>query len=169
MEFSSNHRSWRILIVAVLFAASFGLGRPLAAADLIGIAYVQPNASIYLNGRTIHLYGIYIPSTGRDCRASLSPVRCGNRTALALDREIEGFVLCRPVGRYSDGSLSAVCYVRRDHSSAGKDLAAELILDGWALAAPGAPFQYVALERIAMTQRRGVWRRHDTFSRYYYD
>jgi endonuclease YncB( thermonuclease family) len=167
MGLSFVHRSWKLLIVAVVFAACLGLGRPLAAADLIGIAYVQPNASIYLNGRTIHLYGIYIPSTGRDCRTSLSPVRCGNRTALALDREIEGFVRCRPVGRFSDGSLSAFCFVRRDHFSDGKDLAAELILDGWALAAPGAPFQYVALERIAMAQRRGVWRRYDTVARYY--
>jgi endonuclease YncB( thermonuclease family) len=169
MGFSSSHRNWKFLIVAVVFATCLGLGRPLAAADLIGIAFVQPNASIYLNGRTIYLYGIYIPSTGRDCRASFSPVRCGNRTALALDREIEGFVRCRPVGRYSDGSLSAFCFVRRDHFSDSKDLAAELILDGWALAAPGAPFQYVALERIAMAQRRGVWRRYDTVSRYYYD
>jgi endonuclease YncB( thermonuclease family) len=169
MAIKDNRRFRQLLVLGLMFAACLGLGRPLAAADMVGIAFVQPNASIYLNGRTIHLYGIYIPSTGRDCRTSISPVRCGNRTALALDREIEGFVRCRPVGRFSDGSLSAYCFVRRDHFSDGKDLAAELILDGWALAAPGAPFQYVALERIAMAQRRGVWRRYDMVTRYYYD
>ena len=169
MDRNKRRWFWRFLIPGLVLAAGLGSARPLAAADLFGIAYVQPNASLYLNGHTVHLHGIYVPPTGYGCRANLWPTRCGNRTALALDREIDGFVRCRPVGRFRDGSLSAICHVRSNHFSNGKDLAAELILDGWALAGPGAPFQYVALERIAMTQRRGVWRRYDTVGRYYYD
>ena len=36
-------------------------------------------------------------------------------------------------------------------------MAAWLISEGWALALPDAPFEYVALERIAHAQQRGVW------------
>jgi len=37
------------------------------------------------------------------------------------------------------------------------DLAAELLRHGWAVALPGAPFEYVTLERIARAHNRGIW------------
>ncbi|MGH6932979.1 MAG: hypothetical protein ACREEE_11165, partial [Dongiaceae bacterium] len=118
---------WRLLLAGLAIAAGLAIGPPLSAAELVGIAFVQPNASLYLHGRTVYLYGVYIPPTARDCSIKLQPVRCGNRAALVLDRAIDGFVHCRPVGVFRDGSLSAVCHVQRNRFSAGRDLAAKLI------------------------------------------
>jgi endonuclease YncB( thermonuclease family) len=47
--------------------------------------------------------------------------------------------------------------VDRTSFEEGEDLAAYLIRHGWALARPGAPFEYHALERIAREQSAGVW------------
>jgi endonuclease YncB( thermonuclease family) len=161
-------RACRGLLFGLVLTAS-AAAQPAFAGDIVGIAFVQPDGSLYLQGRTIRLYGIYIPPGEYDCVSKLVPARCGNRPALALERAIDGFVRCRPVGRYADSSWSAVCYVGSNRFTAGRDLAASLISNGWALAGPGAPFEYVALERIAMAQRRGVWQRADVVTRYFYD
>ena len=99
-----------------------------------------------------------MPSTGRGCRTDFSPPLCGNRSVRALKTKIRGFVSCDPQAELSDRSLSAVCYV--DGSSIVDppiDLGAWLIEQGLAVAAPGAPFEYQTLERIAQVNRRGVW------------
>ena len=168
MGFSIPRIGRMTMLAAVLVAAGF-MSSPAAAADMIGIAYVRSDGSLYLNGRTVYLYGIYIPPTERDCAIGLRPVRCGSRSVLALDRYVDGFVQCRPVGFYANGSLSAVCYVRHSRLSPGRDLAAKMIANGWALAGPGAPFEYTALERIAIVQERGIWRDSDQIARYFYE
>ena len=78
-------------------------------------------------------------------------MRCSSRAAIALEFKISGFVRCTPQERFDDGSISAVCRAN------GDDLAAYLLQRGWALALPEAPFEYVALERIAQSRQLGVW------------
>lgn len=123
----------------------------LAAAELSGNAFINDDATLRLAGKTIRLYGIHIPPTGQDCAFYQRPVRCGSRAALALEFRIQDFVHCTPIERHADGSLIARC------EAGGYDLAAYLLERGWALALPDAPFEYVALERIARSRGVGVW------------
>ena len=87
----------------------------------------------------------------------ISPARCGSRAALALDNRIQGFVFCHSVHGNRDGSVSAVCFNRSTFYAAGEDLALYLVSRGLALALPGAPFEYVAFERVAQTRQLGIW------------
>ena len=42
--------------------------------------------------------------------------------------------------------------------TSGRDMTCPAPLDqGWAIALPGAPFEYVALERFAQSNKRGFW------------
>jgi endonuclease YncB( thermonuclease family) len=127
---------------------------PVASSGYVISSYalVQDNASLRIRGKTIHLYGIYVPPTGRICRSTIRPTRCAQRAALALDFKIgANFVRCSPKRKNPDRSLVAVCSVK------GQDLGAYLLTQGWALALPYAPYGYHALERIASRQSLGVW------------
>jgi len=128
-----------------------------AARELVGHAIVRSDGSLLIRNQVVHLFGIFIPSTERQCRTWMDPVRCDDRAVLALDFKVRGFIHCAPELEHADGSLSAVCYVDRTRFDAGEDLAAYLIRRGWALARPEAPFEYQALERIAQQQGVGVW------------
>lgn len=121
------------------------------ATALTSYAWVRPDASLRVGHQVVHLYGIYVPDTGRTCQTLLRPVKCGSRAVLALDFKIRGFVTCQPLRRHRDRSMTGICRNR------GVDLGAYLIERGWALARPGAPFEYYALERIARARGRGVW------------
>ena len=146
-----------LAIVLALVAPAVPIPAQAARDEIIGAAAVRGDGLLRVGRNWIRLYGVYIPSTGRQCRTFLQPKYCGNRAAVALDTKIQGFVFCRPVRRNPDGSLSAFCSVERTFYSNGVDLGAYLISRGLALAGPYAPFEYVALERIAQTRRLGVW------------
>lgn len=139
-------------VSSAIVVAWFGLlATAVAAPEISSYVFVQRDGTLRMDGRTIHLYGIHIPATEEACRTNERPVRCSSRAALALEFKIRGFVRCTPVERNPDASLTAVC--RAD----GDDLSAYLLERGWALALPDAPFEYVALERIARERKVGVW------------
>ena len=143
----------RIAALAPLAALALGIASA-AAAEFTSYAIVRNDGSLIIQSRVVRLYGIYIPDTGFTCRSITSPVECGSRAAIALEFKTGNhFVTCREVAALSDGSVSAVCWIEDD----GEDLAAYLIRQGWALARPGAPFEYAALERIAERRGLGVW------------
>ena len=124
-----------------------------ATADIGARAIVQNDGTLKVNGKTVRLYGIYIPTFGYTCRTNILPPRCASRAVLQLDFKVHGFVYCDEVQRYADRSVSAVCRVGQKR----EDLAAWLLSQGWAVALPGAPFEYVTLERFAESNRRGFW------------
>ena len=130
-----------------------------ARAEIRGLALVQDDGTLAVGGRTIRLHGIYIPPTNRVCRTRIRPVRCAARAVLQLDLQVDRFVACDRKARLADGSVSAVCRVRDRNSPLGPDvdLSAWMLLYGWAVALPGAPFEYLALERIAQSRNRGIW------------
>jgi len=141
--------------------APLGLASPIDARaamdDIIGAATVRTDGTLRIGRHLVRLYGVYIPTTGKQCRTFLSPVYCGNRAAVALNNRIQGFVFCRTVSRNVDGSVNAFCSINRTFYSGGEDLGAYLIARGLALAGPYAPFEYVAIERIAQTRQLGIW------------
>jgi endonuclease YncB( thermonuclease family) len=143
-----------IALVALLVGAAAFAAKPR---EIVGLAIVQDDGSLLIKGQSIELYGIYLPETERQCRQWERPVRCASRSTLALDFRVRGFVTCQPRGRAEDDRIQAVCYVDRTGLSSGEDLAAYLIQRGWALALPGAPFEYHAMERIAYAKGVGVW------------
>ncbi len=151
-----THSRLRLIICLIV-----GLGWLLPAAaqgqELHGYALINDDASLQVSGRTVHLYGIHIPDTGRKCRSNIRPVRCASRAALALDFKIQGFVRCFVQEKNRDRSVNAICYLGRSTFSDGLDLATYLIEHGWALALPDGPFEYHASERIARHNNRGVW------------
>ncbi|OGI70187.1 MAG: hypothetical protein A2W18_12135 [Candidatus Muproteobacteria bacterium RBG_16_60_9] len=137
--------------LAAIVLAVLGLCAGAGAADISSYAFVEHDGSLRVDGRTIRLYGVHIPPTEDSCRSNQRPVRCTSRAAQALEFKIAGFVRCEPTARHDDGTLTALC--RAD----GEDLSAYLLRRGWALALPDAPFEYVALERIARQHNVGVW------------
>jgi endonuclease YncB( thermonuclease family) len=143
-------------LVAALIVALTAFARP-AAADFRSYAVVQEDASLIIQNKRVYLYGIYVPQPGQFCDTMQRPVFCGTRAAVALDFKIQGFVTCREIGVYDDGSLSAICWAGRSNFRPGEDLGAYLVSQGLALAGPDAPFEYQALERIAQTNGVGVW------------
>lgn len=142
------------LIPLVLLAL---LAAEASARDLVGPAIVRSDGSLLIRNQVVHLFGVYIPTTERQCRTWMDPVRCDDRAVLALNFKVRGFIHCEPELEHVDGSVSAVCFVDRTRFHPGEDLAAYLIRRGWALARPEAPFEYQALERIAQQQGVGVW------------
>ena len=56
-----------------------------AASAKVSYANVRSDATILVGSRLVRLYGIYIPPTGRTCRSTIRPAKCGSNAALALD------------------------------------------------------------------------------------
>ena len=146
-----------LLAVLLVLALSTSPAAKAAGADIVGAATVLTDGSLRVHSSRVRLYGIYIPPSGQRCATFISPARCGSHAALALDNRIQGFVFCHSVHGNSDGSVSAVCFNRRTFYDAGEDLALFLVSRGLALALPGAPFEYVAFERVAQTRQLGIW------------
>jgi len=130
---------------------------PLAAREISSSAIVNDDGSLRIDGKTIHLAGIYIPRTGNTCSRNKLPPFCGSRAAIALDFKISGFVRCELLGSNSDGSYVGWCRVKASHFSEGEDLSAYLLEYGWAVALPDASFEYQTLEKIARSRQIGVW------------
>ncbi|WP_295887994.1 nuclease-like protein [uncultured Thiohalocapsa sp.] len=145
--------NWAPLLLALLLP----LTADSADFDFEGHAIVRDDGSLLIGNRVVHLFGIYLPETNRQCRRWISPVRCGERGVLALDFIVQGFIRCVERARNADGSLAATCWQGRTSFDPGIDLAAYLIERGWALALPNAPFEYHAMERIARARELGVW------------
>jgi endonuclease YncB( thermonuclease family) len=141
----------QLLALALLTLGAWTPAGARAAAAIESYAFVNDDATLEVRNRRIRLHGIYVPPSPRTCRGNIHPVRCGSQAVLALEFKIQGFVRCHPVQREPDGSLSAVCYCK------GEDLGAYLLSRGWAVARPGAPFEYEVLERIARERQVGVW------------
>ena len=142
-----------LALVAGLALALLPGRAAFAAGEIVSYALVQQDGSLKVAGKRIYLYGIYLPPTNRVCQRHFRPALCGSRAVVALEFKIQGFVSCRPVLRYRDRSIDAICRTRLE----GEDLGGWLLSQGWALARPGAPFAYHALERIARARQRGVW------------
>ena len=120
---------------------------------------VQDDGSLKINGRVVHLFGIYLPRGNRTCDSSIRPIRCASRAASALRFRIQSVVYCENVSKNRDGSLNAVCLTssRGEIFEPRTDLAAFLLQRGLAVARPDAPFEYKTIERIARSQGRGFW------------
>lgn len=134
------------LLVALLYAAA------ASASDLSSFAFVNDDGTLRIRGQTVRLFGIIIPPTDQGCQDNVRPIHCAPRAALALNFKVgTNFVHCDIRERLSNDDVLASCTVNDE------DLAAWLIQQGWAAAAPDAPPEYVVLEKIARHRGVGVW------------
>ena len=129
----------------------------VVAAEISSSASVNADGTLRISGKTVHLYGIYIPDTDRTCSNNRSPAICGSRAVLALEFKIDGFVRCDILKQNDDRSVVGWCRVKSGSFSEGEDLSAYLLQLGWAVALPDAPFEYQTMEKIARNQQVGVW------------
>lgn len=145
--------SFHTLFLLLVFATS----TPVSAREISSSASVNEDGSLRIAGKTVHLYGIYIPDTDRTCSSNSRPTVCGSRAVLALEFKIDGFVRCDILKENADRSVVGWCRVKSGSFSEGEDLSAYLLQRGWAVALPDAPFEYQTMEKIARNQQVGVW------------
>jgi len=127
------------------------------AYEITSYAGVNEDGTLRIKGKTIRLYGIYIPDTERTCARNRVPPVCGSRASVALEFKIDGFVSCELLERNEDRTYTGICRVNHSAFDGGEDLSAYLLQKGWAVALPDAPFEYQALEKIARARNFGVW------------
>jgi endonuclease YncB( thermonuclease family) len=145
----------RLLIVAIL---TCGLCPATSQAyEVTSYAAVNEDGTLRIKGKTVRLFGIYIPDTERSCSRNRVPPTCGSRASVALDFKIDGFVSCELLERNPDRTYTGRCRVNSSAFDQGEDLSAYLLRKGWAVALPDAPFEYQALEEIARARGLGVW------------
>lgn len=150
------HHLFRLFIWPVITLVALST-TPAHGREISSYAFVNKDATLHIKGKTIHLYGIHIPSTGKHCRTNIRPVICGSRAVLALEFKIQGFVRCEIMGKNDDRSLVGRCRVKASSFNDGTDLSAYLLEHGWAVALPNAPIEYQVLEKIAYRRGAGVW------------
>ncbi|TXS95142.1 nuclease-like protein [Parahaliea aestuarii] len=142
---------------AVCLAAGLLSPATSQAREVSSYARVNDDASLRINGRTIHLAGIHVPDTGTTCQTWRNPPVCGSRAVVALRFKIDGFVRCELLSRNNDRSFNGWCRVGASSFEEGEDLAAYLLQQGWAVALPDASFEYLTMEKIARARGLGLW------------
>jgi len=140
------------LFLTLLLHGSLAFSETLAS-----YAFVNEDGTLRIKKKNVHLYGIHIPSTSKNCRTSQQPPVCGERAALALEFKIKSFIRCEIISKNPDGSLTGQCFANYSNFEEGEDLSAYLLERGWAVALPDAPIEYHTLEKIARSRGMGVW------------
>jgi endonuclease YncB( thermonuclease family) len=123
----------------------------LAAADPSGVIRVIDGDTFDVGGERVRLHGIDAVEVGQTCR-SAQGVRwdCGTYVQDEVRARYQGQrATCKThdVDRY--GRIVAKCFV------AGRDVGAELVADGFALAYVKYSRDYVTVEKSASVQNRG--------------
>ena len=107
MKTGRHTRSWAVIFLGCLVLASTSL----AAREISSYAAVNEDGTLRISGKTVHLYGIYIPDTNHTCSRNRNPPVCGSRAVLALEFKIDGFVRCVIINTNDDGSVVGWCRV----------------------------------------------------------
>lgn len=144
-----------LLAAALAVPLAFGSAAPTV---VDGLAVVLDDGTLSVGGTRVRLFGIYIPQFERTCRTVIRPPFCAPKSVIVLEQKVQGFVRCEIVRLGPDGVPEGICGQRgRDLFGPREDLAAYLVQKGFALAAPEAPPEYVALERLAQSRELGLW------------
>ncbi len=131
-----------------------GKGRTLSRTRAI-TARIVDGDTVVLSGVKVRLHGIDAPESKQSCRdARERRYRCGREATAALVRLAGDGIRCR-MQRGSDryGRKIGTCY-----AADGRNINAEMVRLGHALAYRKYSTAYVAQEREARTRRRGLHR-----------
>ena len=82
-------KRWLLIVVLTCLA-----WQPVAAADIVSYAIVQPDATLKMRGKIIRLFGVHVPSSGRVCQRNLRPARVKQRAGNAQAYTGEDEAVC---------------------------------------------------------------------------
>lgn len=134
------------------FLASFLFAVPALAVEVSGPARVIDGDTLEVGGQVIRLDGIDAPESGQPCRATDGRVwNCGAEATGALGRMVADGVTCRGSSRDRYDRLIATCF------AAGREINADLVRGGHALAFRRYSLRYVPEEVEARQARAGLW------------
>ena len=131
-------------------SAQAGSGRAVAA----GALEVVDGDTLVVDGQRVRLFGIDAPETGQYCATKRhKPFDCGRVATRTLRLFLSGAkVHCKARGQAPDGTALAECFAGRN------DLAAQMVLGGWALADPATGAAYRRSELAARATKRAPLR-----------
>lgn len=144
--------SVRMLVVVFSMSAAVSAG-PLHAEEIVGRASVIDGGTIDVHGTRIRLFAIDAIESHQSC-TTFTGQRwpCGRKSALALADMIGARpVTCVPLDRDRYGRIVARCF------SAGKDIAAWSVANGWALAWARYSTEYLPFQVRAESLGLGIW------------
>ena len=126
-------------------------GAPLRT--ITGRATVVDGDGLEIDGKEIRLFGIDAPEVQQYCvRRDSTRWHCGQYATVALDRLVAGHeVACSVRDQDGYGRSIASCTVE------GRDLAAEQVREGWAVAYRKYSDDYADEEGAAKDHRAGIW------------
>ncbi len=120
---------------------------------MAGPVRVLDGDTVEIDGVRIRLEGIDAPEAGQRCnRRFLGQWGCGTAATEALTRLVEGKrVRCEDRGTDKYGRMLGVCFAD------GRDINAWMVRNGYAWAFVRYSQAYVAEEKVAKSERLGVW------------
>jgi endonuclease YncB( thermonuclease family) len=132
---------------------SFALSGGAALADVSGAARAIDGGTLEIAGKRIALFGVEAPPAEQSChewsQQGQREFRCGALSRAFLQSLVSGHeVFCVEEGSSSKGEVPATCFAN------GRDLAAAVVLGGWAV---GASSRYANLQQTAQQARTGLW------------
>ncbi len=139
-----------VLIALVLLGCATATGRDTPPS---GDVRVVDGDTLHLGGTRIRLHGIDAPEAGQTCGGErVARWDCGAGATAALKQLVAGGVGCTPRDRDRYGRIVAVC------RSGGRDIGAEMVAAGWAVAYRRYATDYVIQEENARRSGAGLWR-----------
>jgi endonuclease YncB( thermonuclease family) len=136
-----------------MLAAALGPSGAKPTDGLSGAAAVIDGDTLSIGGTHVRLEGIDAPETAQTCgRARLGSWACGQAAADALEKLVSGRrVACEAQGHDKYERVLGVCFVD------GRDINAEMVLQGLAWAFVKYSTSYVAEEKSARAAKLGIW------------
>jgi endonuclease YncB( thermonuclease family) len=141
----------RIVLAFTFFILTFN---STLFADVTGKPRIIDGDTVEIAGERIRLNGIDTPEAKQTCLDGTgNRWRCGREATLALTTIVgDQEIICKGDERDKYKRLIAVCF------AGTKDLNAEMVRQGWALAYRKYSTDYVAEEADAKAKKLGLWR-----------
>lgn len=134
---------------------TYGLpeGTPAPATRFTARVGAVDGDTLSMGADRLRIHGIDAPEMGQSCERAGRAYACGEAARNAMAGILgRGVVACTQLDTDRHGRRIVRC-----HDEQGRDIAAELVRQGWALAFTRFSSDYVAQEADARTARRGLW------------
>ena len=131
----------------LVFYINQGLGKTIN-----GKAKIIDGDTIYIGSNKIRLHGIDAPETKQKCTKDGKKWNCGLESKKFLKNLIQNdHIKCDANGRDKYNRYIAICYKNNIN------LNSEMVIQGWAIAYRYYSLDYVKEERIAKSNKLGIW------------
>lgn len=119
---------------------------------LVGKVRPTDGDSLRMGDKRIRLFGIDAPESSQKCTLQGEDWACGRAARKALERTVKGKTLTCTVRDMDRGRYVSVC------ASEGRDVNADMVRRGWAVAYTRYSRDYAQQEIAAQNEKRGLWR-----------